>query len=83
MPDYRAHVHAAGCKDVARDLRKCYDPSETAWEIDVDSRQDATEQVWGDQMSDYSPPAPWTEYEASMNFAPCTRHIPRVAGEVT
>lgn len=72
-----SHAHAAGCAD----LRQYPDDDRSGngvkgWTIEVSSVRDIIEAVWGDIMGDYSPPAPWTEYEHETWIAPCVQ-LPR------
>lgn len=71
------HAHAAGCADIARRYPAGRDQG--GWVIEAASIQEIIEDVYGDQMHDYDPPAPWSDYEGDVWLAPCVRELPREA----
>lgn len=70
------HVHKAGCADLRRYPTERH-TGEKGWTIEATSRQGVVEDVYGDQMHDYDPPAPWTDYEGDLYWAPCTSELAR------
>lgn len=70
------HIHAEGCRDIAR-YRIREGSDQGGWTMDASSIEDIVEEVYGDVMGDYTPRAPWDEYESDFHFAPCVSSLPR------
>lgn len=68
------HVHATGCSDNAKEVRN--NGSVGPWITDADSVQAVIEEIYADFIFD-NDEDPWTAFETSVYFAPCTKALTR------
>ena len=70
------HAHAAGCRDIGRYPFDDRARSSRGWTIDAADWRTVVEETYGDQMHDYDPPAPWTDYAHDIARFPCLADLP-------
>ncbi|MGB8878614.1 MAG: hypothetical protein WCD11_19980 [Solirubrobacteraceae bacterium] len=71
------HVHSAGCRDNAREVRM--NGSEYPWTLEADSVQAVVEEVYSDHMAEREAGDKWSTWEpylSDFHFPPCLKALP-------